>query len=85
MRTIETTATVSPEGMLVVQVPSDIPPGDHRVVLVIEEQPTDQFLDVVQAASTSLDFWDNPYDDEDWNRHPIHSRWTTASPLPRQI
>jgi hypothetical protein len=67
MRTIETTATVSPEGMLVVQVPSDIPPGDHRVVLVIEEQPTDQFLDVVQAASTSLDFWDNPYDDEDWN------------------
>ena len=37
MRTIETTATVSKDGKLIVQVPPDIPPGEHRVVVVIEE------------------------------------------------
>jgi hypothetical protein len=40
MKTIETTATVSVEGTLTVRVPPDIPPGEHRVVLVIEEQPS---------------------------------------------
>jgi hypothetical protein len=39
MKTIETTATVSPEGTLTVRVPPDIPPGEHRVVLVIEKEP----------------------------------------------
>ncbi len=38
MKTIETVATVTPEGTLTVQVPSDIPPGEHEVVVVIEEQ-----------------------------------------------
>ena len=23
--------------------------------------------DLIQAAQSSLDFWDNPFDDEDWN------------------
>ena len=39
IKTIETTATVSAGGTLTVQVPPDIRPGDHRVVLVIEEEP----------------------------------------------
>ena len=39
MRTIETTATVDPDGTLTARVPPEIPPGQHRVVLVIEEQP----------------------------------------------
>ena len=39
MRTIETTATVTNDGKMTVQVPSDIPEGEHRVVVVIEEQP----------------------------------------------
>lgn len=39
MKTIETTAIVTPEGMMTVQVPLDIPPGKHHVVLVIDEQP----------------------------------------------
>lgn len=42
MRTIETNATVDEKGNLVVPVPSDIPQGEHRVVVVIdvpEEQP----------------------------------------------
>ena len=38
MRTIETTATVTNDGKMTVQVPPDIPPGDYRVVMVIDEQ-----------------------------------------------
>jgi hypothetical protein len=35
MRTIEATATVTTEGTLTVQVPKDIPPGEHAVVIVL--------------------------------------------------
>ena len=38
MRTIETTATVTNDGKITVQVPPDILPGEHRVVVVIDEQ-----------------------------------------------
>ncbi|HEX6290200.1 MAG TPA: hypothetical protein VFZ66_13485 [Herpetosiphonaceae bacterium] len=37
MQTIETTATVTPDGTLVVAVPPTVTPGPHRVVIVIEE------------------------------------------------
>ena len=37
MRTIETTAMITAEGILTVPVPSEIPPGTHQVVLVIDE------------------------------------------------
>ena len=69
MRTIETTATVTPDGVLMANVPPDLAPGTHRVVLVIDEQESDedQGDELVRAAATTLDFWDNPYDDEDWN------------------
>jgi hypothetical protein len=36
MRTIETTGVVTPEHTLTIQLPADVPPGPHRVVLVIE-------------------------------------------------
>jgi len=39
MRTIEMTATITADGTLTLQVPSDIRPGDHQAVLVIDEQP----------------------------------------------
>ena len=39
MRTIETTATITAEGTLTVQVPPDIPPGPHHVVVLIDDQP----------------------------------------------
>ena len=39
MRTIETHGTVSPDGSLSVRVPPDIPAGEHRVVVVIDERP----------------------------------------------
>ncbi len=42
------------------------PPGARVVVYVVEES-ADDFNDLVSAAESSLDFWDNPWDDEDWN------------------
>lgn len=39
MRTIETTATITAEGTLTVQVPPDILPGPHHVVVLIDDQP----------------------------------------------
>lgn len=38
MRTIETTATITEDGQLILQVPPDLAPGQHRVVVVIDEQ-----------------------------------------------
>lgn len=40
-------------------------PGSKIAVFVVEE--TDVADDLIAAAQSSLDFWDNPYDDEDWN------------------
>lgn len=37
MRTIATTATIQEDGTLTVRVPTDIDPGSHRIVVVIEE------------------------------------------------
>lgn len=37
MRTIETIATIATDGQLILQVPIDVLPGQHRVVVVIEE------------------------------------------------
>jgi len=39
MRTIETTATITAEGTLTVQVPPDILPGPHHIVVWIDDQP----------------------------------------------
>jgi hypothetical protein len=40
-------------------------PGIRVAVFVVEE--SDDAHDLVAAAQSSLGFWDNPYDDEDWN------------------
>jgi len=40
MRTIETTVSVTEDRKITIQVPSDIVPGEHKVVIVIDEQPT---------------------------------------------
>jgi hypothetical protein len=42
MRTIETTATVSDDRVLTVKVPSDVPPGEHKVVVVIDEEAVEK-------------------------------------------
>jgi len=38
-------------------------------VIVIPEAGR-EFDDLVAAAGSTLDFWDNPLDDEDWNAAP---------------
>lgn len=38
MRTIETTAVVTPDHTITVQLPEDIPPGECRVVVVVEDR-----------------------------------------------
>jgi len=55
---------VGEEGHVELRVP--FPPGARVIVFVIEE-PADTFSDLVLAAESSLDFWDNPLDNEDWN------------------
>ncbi len=32
-----------------------------------EAEVSESTDDLIAAASTTLGFWDNPYDDEDWN------------------
>jgi len=41
-------------------------PGQRLTVIVIAE-PLREFADLTAAAASSLGFWDNPLDDEDWN------------------
>lgn len=57
-------ATITSDGKLDVPVP--VAPGTPvNVVLLLPEE--DETSDLVAAASTSLGFWDNPIDDEEWN------------------
>lgn len=55
---------VNDEGRLELEVP--YPPGTPVTVFVIGEEAV-YFDDLLFAAESSIDFWDNPYDDEDWN------------------
>jgi hypothetical protein len=41
-------------------------PGARVCVFVIEE-PEETLSDLIAAAESSLAFWNNPFDDEDWN------------------
>jgi len=38
-----------------------------RIVVFVIPEPHDLFDDVTAASASSLEFWDNPLDDEDWN------------------
>jgi len=38
MKSIETLATLTADGVLTAKVPLDIPPGDHQVVIVIDDR-----------------------------------------------
>ena len=62
MRTIETTALVRADGTLTATVPADVAPGEHRVVLVLEESP------VVLKGSLELPI----HDIGDWPAISLH-------------
>jgi hypothetical protein len=57
-------ANIGPEGKLELTVP--IAEGTCVEVLVLAPR-ADDFSDLVAASTSSLDFWDNRMDDEDWN------------------
>lgn len=41
-------------------------PGERIIIFVVKEDGGG-FNDLLEAAQSSIDFWDNPFDDEDWN------------------
>ena len=55
MRAVTSTATVRPDHTLTVQVPADIPPGEHQVVVVLQEVPARK------QGGFSLADWPPPY------------------------
>jgi hypothetical protein len=57
-------AEVGAGGKLEVTVPL---PGGTPVEVVVLAPSGDEFADLVDTARSSLDFWDNPQDDADWN------------------
>lgn len=61
--TLKYETEVKPGGRVELQVP--LPAGVPVTVFVIEANG--HFQDLALASQSSLDFWDNPLDDEDWN------------------
>jgi hypothetical protein len=55
---------VPSDGRIEVQLP--LSAGSQVTVYVVEQSPS-AFDELLSAAESSLDFWDNPEDDEDWN------------------
>jgi len=54
---------VKKNGQVAFDVP--FPPGAHVTVFVV--QVNEPFDDLMNAAESTLGFWDNALDDEDWN------------------
>lgn len=54
---------VSADGRVEIQAPALA--GQPVTILVVPQG--DDLEELRAAASSSTDFWDNPYDDEDWN------------------
>ena len=58
MKTIETKATVSVDGILTAKVPLDVKPGEHRTVILIDEQAnTDRKRLDLQFPVDHYGFW----------------------------
>jgi hypothetical protein len=84
MRTIELTANVTEDGKLVINLPADISPGEHRAVLVIEEQviqPINSNDETVAASNDALSRplldvqmieWDSLPEDTNFSREQLY-------------
>ena len=55
---------VSDGGRLELKTP--LSKGAQVVLFVVRESPGD-FSDLTKASESTLEFWDNPIDDGDWN------------------
>ena len=54
---------VNEKGQIEFDVP--FPAGAHVTVFIVESG--DAFSDLLAASESSIDFWNNALDDEDWN------------------
>ncbi len=73
MRTIETTATVAEDGKLTIQIPPDIEPGEHKVVLVIEEQPVKK--EIRPPLDFPVDNWGPWPENLSLRREDMYDEW----------
>ena len=46
MRSIETIATVTKDGKITLQLPLDIPEGEYQVIIVIDEKPVTEKIEI---------------------------------------
>jgi hypothetical protein len=58
MRTITTTATITSDGRLKVDVPADLPPGPVEVVLVIQPRDSSVARDIRQLRGLGREIWE---------------------------
>ena len=67
MRTFQTRGTVSEDRKLTVDLPADVTPGDHHVVIVIDDELVDDLAAVAQHGGAFDWLHDGPeiYSDED--------------------
>ena len=61
---IRLNTTVLNNGRIELNVP--LPLGSKVTVIVVQDEDL-AHADLLSAAESSLDFWDNALDDEDWN------------------
>ncbi len=88
MKTIETTAKVNKEGTLVIELASNLPPGTHKAVLVIEEAASVQTeipdAELIQAPTDKKNAWTVLHEQagsvempEDWAKEHDHYLYGT--------
>ena len=67
MRAIQTRAKVTDDRKLTIDVPSDVEPGEHQVIVVIDEMPTQELAVIAQHGGSFDWLADEPdlYSDED--------------------
>lgn len=72
MRTIETVATIV-DGKMTVQVPPDLPSGEHRVVVMIEEHPRNK--EQQQPLDFPVDNWGPWPEGLSLRREDMYDEW----------
>jgi hypothetical protein len=73
MRTIKTTVTVTDDQQITITLPSDIIPGKHRVVLVIDEIPLPLDVDTAKPAlKLNVGEWKNWSPECNFRREDIY-------------
>ncbi|QYO67463.1 hypothetical protein [Leptolyngbya sp. 7M] len=93
MRTIETIATVNPEGKLTIELASDLPPGTHQVVIVIDEKLTAQTEQATEEPGGQPEILKNAWTvlraqagsiemPEDWSKEHDHYLYGTPKREP---